>query len=100
MKRQGGTTRGGRCSLVAALTTMIGLGVATLVGAKDDGAAPAKQLTGEQLFSINCSRCHTERYPTEFSRVQWQTLIMHMRVRANLPAAQAKAVYKYMLENK
>jgi len=70
------------------------------VGAKDDGAAPVKKLTGEQLYSINCSRCHAERYPPEFSKVQWKTLLFHMRVRANLPPAQAQAVYKYMLENK
>jgi len=100
MKRCSGPTAGWRCNLVVAMTTVIVLGVATFVGAKDDGAAPAKKLSGEKLFAINCSRCHTERYPTEFSRVQWQTLIMHMRVRANLPPAQAQAVYKYMLENK
>jgi len=100
MQRRNGHAAGWRCSLVVAMTTAIMAGVAMQVGAKDDGAAPVKKLTGEQLYSINCSRCHAERYPPEFSKVQWKTLLFHMRVRANLPPAQAQAVYKYMLENK
>ena len=100
MKRCSGHTAGWRYGLAFAMTAILVIGATTMVGAKDDGVAPAKKLTGEQLFSINCSRCHSERYPTEFSKVQWKTLLFHMRVRANLPPAQAQAVYKYMLENK
>lgn len=100
MKRSSEQAAGWRCKLLVAMTAVVVMGVATLVGAKDEQPAPAKKLTGEQLFALNCSRCHSERYPTEFSKVQWQTLVMHMRVRANLPAAQARAVYKYMAENK
>ncbi len=61
--------------------------------------APAKKLTGEQLFAINCNRCHAERYSTERTAAQWKTLLTHMRVRANLPAEQAKAILKYLQEN-
>ena len=61
-------------------------------------APAAKKLTGSQLYAINCNRCHPERYPTEFNSGQWQTLITHMRVRANLPAKQAKEILKYMKE--
>jgi len=89
-----------RISEALVVAAIVAMGVVTVVLAKDDGAAPAKKLTGEQLFAINCNRCHSERYPTEFSKVQWKTLLLHMRVRANLPPEQAQAVYKYMLENK
>ena len=58
-----------------------------------------KKLDGEQLYAINCSRCHTERYPTERTDAQWKTLLMHMQVRANLPPEQAKKILKYMKEN-
>ena len=58
----------------------------------------ATKLTGAELYAINCNRCHSERYPTEFTSAQWQTIMMHMRVRANLPAAQAKVILKYLQE--
>jgi mono/diheme cytochrome c family protein len=58
----------------------------------------AKKLTGADLYAINCNRCHPERYPTEFNAAQWKTLMLHMRVRANLPAAQAKKILKYLEE--
>ena len=100
MKRNSSLATGWRGLVFITMATVSMMGLATLVGAKDTAATPAKKLTGEQLFAMNCSRCHTERYPTEFSKVQWQTLLMHMRVRANLPPATAQAIYKYMLENK
>jgi cytochrome c5 len=58
-----------------------------------------KKLTGAELYTINCNRCHAERYPTEFTSAQWKTLMTHMRVRANLPAAQAKLILKYLQED-
>lgn len=58
----------------------------------------AQKLSGEDLYAINCSRCHSERYPKEFTPSQWRTLILHMRVRANLPADQAREILKYMQE--
>jgi cytochrome c5 len=60
---------------------------------------PAHKLTGAELYQINCNRCHAERYPTEFTPAQWKTLMTHMRVRANLPAAQAKEILKYLQED-
>jgi hypothetical protein len=57
------------------------------------------KLTGAELYQINCNRCHPERYPTEFNSAQWKTLMLHMRVRANIPASQAKAILKYLQED-
>jgi len=58
-----------------------------------------KELTGAELYAINCNRCHAERYPTEFTAAQWKTLMLHMQVRANLPVAQAKKILKYLQED-
>jgi hypothetical protein len=66
---------------------------------KADQKAGPKKLTGAELYAINCNRCHPERYATEFTSAQWKTLMLHMRVRANLPAAQAKEVLKYLQED-
>lgn len=61
--------------------------------------AEKKKLTGAELYTINCNRCHAERYPTEFTSAQWKTLMTHMRVRASLPTAQAKLILKYLQED-
>jgi hypothetical protein len=61
--------------------------------------ASKKKLTGAEIYALNCNRCHPERYATEFTPSQWKTIMLHMRVRANLPAEQAKAVLKYLQED-
>lgn len=69
--------------------------------AKPERTSPKKEkkkLTGAELYAINCNRCHPERYPTEWTAAQWKTIMLHMRVRANLPAAQAKTIAKYLQE--
>jgi hypothetical protein len=58
-----------------------------------------KKLTGAELYTIHCNRCHAERYATEFTSAQWKTIMTHMRVRANLPAAQAREILKYLQED-
>jgi mono/diheme cytochrome c family protein len=58
-----------------------------------------KKLDGAELYATHCNRCHAERYATEFTSAQWKTLMTHMRVRANVPAAQAKLILKYLQED-
>jgi len=67
-------------------------------------AAPEKPvesntLSGATLYAINCNRCHQERYPPEFTVANWRNIMIHMRVRANLPAAQAREILKYLEED-
>jgi cytochrome c5 len=66
----------------------------------DKQAKPApKKLTGAELYSMHCNRCHPERYPTERTAAQWKTILLHMRVRANLPAEQSRTILKYLQDN-
>jgi len=67
--------------------------------AKPAAKTTQKKFTGGELYAINCNRCHAERYATEFTSAQWKTLMTHMRVRANLPAAQARLILKYLQED-
>jgi hypothetical protein len=60
--------------------------------------APNK-LSGAELYSMHCNRCHPERYPTERTAAQWKTIMLHMRVRANLPAEHARTILKYLQDN-
>jgi hypothetical protein len=61
--------------------------------------ATEKKLTGAELYSMHCNRCHPERYPTERTAAQWKTILLHMRVRANLPGDQARTILKYLQDN-
>jgi len=61
--------------------------------------AESAQLSGAELYSIHCNRCHPERYPTERTAANWKTIMLHMRVRANLPAEQARQILKYLQDN-
>jgi mono/diheme cytochrome c family protein len=89
-------TTGAGLTVIAAMI----VAVASLALAKDADVKPAKKkLTGEQLYAINCNRCHAERYATERTDAQWKTVMMHMRTRAQIPAADAKAILKYLQEN-
>jgi len=53
-------------------------------------------LSGAELWTLNCSRCHMIRSPGEFTAAQWRTILMHMRIRANIPAAQAREIQKFL----
>jgi cytochrome c5 len=75
-------------------------------GSSTNSVAPAAekvvvrpQLTGAELYSVHCNRCHPERYPTERTAAQWKTIMLHMQVRANLPVSQAKLILKYLQDN-
>jgi hypothetical protein len=56
----------------------------------------AEPLSGAELWTLNCTRCHTARAPGEFTAAHWETVLRHMRVRANLPASQAKEILKFL----
>jgi len=71
-----------------------------MAAADSSNQKPArKKLTGAELYSMNCNRCHQERYPTERTAAQWRTILLHMRVRANLPDEQARTILQYLQDN-
>ncbi len=58
--------------------------------------APKKKLSGAELYSMHCNRCHPERYPNERTSAQWKTIVLHMRIRANIPAEDARAILGFL----
>jgi cytochrome c5 len=81
----------------AAVTTNSVSGSVAAPGAKSPTVA--KKLTGAELYSIHCNRCHAERYPTERTAAQWKTVMLHMQVRAGIPGQQSKLILQYLQEN-
>ena len=51
---------------------------------------------GAKLWPQYCGQCHNARPGGEFNRLEWDTLMLHMRVRANLPAKNAEAMRTYL----
>jgi hypothetical protein len=56
---------------------------------------PPKQ-SGVELWSDNCARCHNMRPPNEFSAAQWETIVHHMRLRANLTGEEAREITQFL----
>ena len=98
------TTSGGMKSRPRVLATGCGIvalacGLSVLSWAGDAGGARAKTSSGAGLYTMHCSRCHPERYPTERTDAKWKTVMLHMRTRAKLPAKDARAVLEYLQES-
>ena len=97
----------GRLSLVA--LAAIGLVIngcssiaprhAATVPTEQNGPAEAKeehQEGGARLWSTRCSQCHYARDPGYFGDTQWEMIMLHMRVRANLTAKEHLAILKFL----
>ena len=70
---------------------------------EDDGAphavasgTDAPKQAGALLWSQNCMRCHTLRNPNEKSDREWNIIMHHMRVRANLTAEEHRLILAFL----
>jgi cytochrome c5 len=57
---------------------------------------PPPKKSGVQLWSENCNRCHNSRQPETFSDAQWDVVVHHMRLRANLTGDEAREIVKFL----
>ena len=51
---------------------------------------------GARLWSPYCGACHNARPPSERSPTEWETIALHMRVRANLSARDTEALLAFL----
>ena len=51
---------------------------------------------GAQLWTENCGMCHNIRSPGSYSPAQWEVVMLHMRVRANLTPAESKEILAFL----
>lgn len=56
----------------------------------------AMTLSGEELWSNNCLRCHNIRPPTMYNNAQWDVIVHHMRVRANITGQEQRAIVEFL----
>ncbi len=51
---------------------------------------------GAQVWKENCMRCHNLRRPRERSDREWDIIVHHMRVRANLTAREHRLIVAFL----
>jgi hypothetical protein len=71
--------------------------------AESSGAASSDssmELSGEELWSNNCLRCHNIRPPTMYGNAQWDVIVHHMRVRANITGQEQRAIVEFLKSSK
>src|SRR5690242_16189494 len=97
------------------MQSKLSLGVAALAalllagcGSAGPSTAPAAQgaggtavqesstKTGAELWAENCNRCHNYRPPPSFSDTQWETVVMHMRLRADLTGEERRKITQFL----
>lgn len=54
----------------------------------------ARRLTADQAYKANCTRCHAEL--PKLRPKGMATVLMHMRVRGNIPDEDARAILEYL----
>jgi hypothetical protein len=57
-------------------------------------------LTGEELWSNNCLRCHNIRPGTMYGNAQWDVIVHHMRLRANITGQEQRAIVEFLKSSK
>jgi hypothetical protein len=60
-----------------------------------DEEAPLES-AGARLWAENCIRCHNMRTPDSLSDRQWEVVMQHMRVRANLTAREQEQILRFL----
>lgn len=66
----------------------------TAVAATVKKARPAERINADQAYKANCTRCHAELPKLEPRGMK--TVLMHMRVRGNIPEDEARAILAYL----
>lgn len=51
---------------------------------------------GAEVYGYSCGRCHNARAAAERTDREWETVVDHMRVRANLTGREGRAVTAFM----
>lgn len=69
-------------------------------GSAKDGKSLEDGPDAAKLWAQNCTRCHNSRPAKTFSAAQWDTIVHHMRVRANLTGSDARLIAAFLKDAK
>ena len=90
----------GEVALIALAALLILIGGCSPRPDPEAGPAPndlqALVAHGAEVYGYSCGRCHNARAAVERTDREWEAVIDHMRVRANLTGGEARAVTAFM----
>ena len=66
------------------------------IDVKDSPELAAALKGGAQMWAENCMRCHNYRRPRERTDREWDVIVLHMRVRANLTADEHRQIVRFL----
>lgn len=52
--------------------------------------------SGAQYWGETCNRCHLSPSPVDYNDIDWETISLHMRVRANLTALEINKIEEFL----
>lgn len=52
--------------------------------------------SGAQLWGETCNRCHLAPSPADYNDTDWETISLHMRVRANLTENEINKIEAFL----
>ena len=52
--------------------------------------------SGAQYWGETCNRCHLSPSPADYNDTDWETISLHMRVRANLTALEINKIEEFL----
>ena len=52
--------------------------------------------SGAQYWGETCNRCHLSPSPVDYNDTDWETISLHMRVRANLTALEINKIEEFL----
>ena len=52
--------------------------------------------SGAQLWGETCNRCHIAPSPADYNDTDWETISLHMRIRANLTEKDSKKIEEFL----
>lgn len=68
----------------------------TLESCSAEQVTAYKNKSGAQLWGENCVRCHNTPSPASYNDTDWNTIGLHMQVRANLTKDQSKKIFDFI----
>lgn len=86
-----------RPSILAVMTMglVLSAGPTVWAGAEEDTSG-AEAARGARAWTENCARCHNFRDLGEFTDAQWDLIVTHMKVRANLALETAEEIEAFL----
>lgn len=73
-------------------------GGALAASAESREPVKAAALGRAELWGLHCARCHNLRPRAEYSPAQWAVVVNHMRVVADMPGEDYRALLEYLAD--